>query len=86
VGRSGGRAGNASVADHDPTGHAEVRALRAAAAALGNHRLSGAVLYVTVEPCVMCMGAAIQARIARLVYGCADPPPARSSTSRPIHA
>ena len=72
-GRVLARAGNASVAEHDPTGHAEVRALRAAAAALGNHRLPGAVLYVTVEPCVMCMGAALQARIARLVYGCADP-------------
>ena len=72
-GRALGRAGNASVAEHDPTGHAEVRALRAAAAARGNHRLSGAVLYVTVEPCIMCMGAALQARIARLVYGCADP-------------
>jgi tRNA(adenine34) deaminase len=48
-------------------------ALRAAARAVDNHRLPGAVVYVTVEPCAMCMGAAIQARIARLVYGCADP-------------
>jgi len=72
-GRMVGRAGNASVAELDPTGHAEVRALRAAAAAVGNYRLSGAVLYVTVEPCVMCMGAALHARIARLVYGCTDP-------------
>jgi tRNA(adenine34) deaminase len=67
------RAGNASVAERDPAGHAEVRALRAAAAAIGNYRLSRAVLYVTVEPCVMCVGAALHARIARLVYGCADP-------------
>jgi tRNA(adenine34) deaminase len=67
------RAGNRSIATHDPTGHAEVRALRAAARRTGNYRLLGATLYVTVEPCVMCMGAAIQARIARLVYGCADP-------------
>jgi len=67
------RAGNASVAERDPTGHAEVRALRAAAIATGNHRLTDAVLYVTVEPCVMCMGAALHARVARLVYGCADP-------------
>jgi tRNA(adenine34) deaminase len=66
-------AGNASIAECDPTGHAEVRALRAAAVALGNHRLNGAALYATVEPCAMCMGAAIQARIALLVYGCADP-------------
>src|SRR5213078_1339036 len=64
------RAGNASIAEHDPTGHAEVRALRAAAARTRNYRLPGAVLYVTVEPCVMCMGAALHARVARLVYGC----------------
>ena len=68
-----GCAGNASVAEHDPTGHAEVRALRAAAHAIRNYRLPGATLYVTVEPCAMCMGAALHARIARLVYGCADP-------------
>jgi len=67
------RAGNASVAEHDPTAHAEVRALRAAAHAIGNHRLSKTTLYVTVEPCVMCMGAALHARVARLVYGCPDP-------------
>ena len=67
------RAGNASIAEADPTGHAEVRALRSAARVAGNYRLPRAVLYVTVEPCVMCMGAALQARIARLVYGCADP-------------
>jgi tRNA(adenine34) deaminase len=66
-------AGNASVARSDPTAHAEVLALRAAAEAAGNYRLPGATLYVTVEPCVMCMGAALHARIARLVYGCADP-------------
>ena len=72
-GRIVGRAGNASIAEHDPTGHAEVRALRAAGSAVGSYRLSGAVLYVTVEPCVMCTGAALHARVARLVYGCADP-------------
>lgn len=65
-------AGNLSIADHDPTGHAEVRALRIAARTVGNYRLPGAVLYATVEPCVMCMGAAIHARIARVVFGCAD--------------
>jgi tRNA(adenine34) deaminase len=72
-GRALARACNASIATHDPSGHAEVRALRAAGRRAGNHRLPGAVLYVTVEPCAMCMGAAVQARIARLVYGCADP-------------
>jgi len=72
-GRLLARAGNATIAEHDPTAHAEVRVLRAAARASRNHRLPGAVLYVTVEPCAMCMGAALQARVARLVYGCADP-------------
>jgi tRNA(adenine34) deaminase len=72
-GRVVGRAGNASIATSDPAGHAEVRALRAAARRAGNHRLPGATLYVTLEPCAMCMGAAVQARIARLVYGCPDP-------------
>ena len=67
------RAGNASIAEHDPTAHAEVRALRAAARVAGNHRLPATTLYVTVEPCVMCMGAALHARVAHLVYGCADP-------------
>jgi tRNA(adenine34) deaminase len=67
------RAGNASVAEHDPTAHAEVRAVRAAARAAANYRLSGATLYATIEPCVMCMGAALHARVERLVYGCADP-------------
>ncbi len=67
------RAGNASVAAHDPSGHAEIRALRLAGAAVRNYRLPGVTLYVTVEPCVMCMGAVVQARVARLVYGCADP-------------
>jgi tRNA(adenine34) deaminase len=67
------RAGNRTISDCDPTAHAEIMALRSAARALGNHRLTGATLYVTVEPCAMCAGAIIQARIARLVYGCDDP-------------
>jgi tRNA(adenine34) deaminase len=67
------QAGNASIDERDPTGHAEVRALRAAAAAADNYRLPGSVLYVTVEPCAMCVGAALHARVARLVFGCADP-------------
>jgi tRNA(adenine34) deaminase len=58
---------------NDPTAHAEVLALRAAAAALSNYRLPGATLYVTLEPCPMCVGAMIQARIDRLVFGAADP-------------
>ena len=66
-------AGNAPIAECDPTAHAEVLALRAAARTAGNYRLPGAVLYVTVEPCAMCIGAALQARIATLVFGCADP-------------
>jgi tRNA(adenine34) deaminase len=65
--------GNRNIADCDPSAHAEIVALRAAARHLGNHRLLGATLYVTVEPCAMCAGAVIQARIARLVYGCDDP-------------
>jgi tRNA(adenine34) deaminase len=66
-------AGNRTIRDCDPTAHAEIVAMRAAAKALGNYRLAGATLYVTVEPCSMCAGAMIQARIARLVYGCDDP-------------
>jgi tRNA(adenine34) deaminase len=67
------RAGNRTISECDPSAHAEIVALRAAAKALGNYRLNGASLYVTVEPCIMCAGAMIQARIARLVYGCDDP-------------
>jgi tRNA(adenine34) deaminase len=67
------RSGNASISLNDPTGHAEVVALRAAAAARRNYRLPGVTLYATVEPCVMCMGAALHARVSRLVFGCDDP-------------
>jgi len=80
------RAGNASIARCDPTGHAEVLALRAAARAAGNYRLPGAVLYVTVEPCAMCVGAALQARIGRLVYGCADPKGGAVESLHALHA
>jgi tRNA(Arg) A34 adenosine deaminase TadA len=66
-------AGNRPIADHDPTAHAEIRALRAAATARGNYRLAGLTLYVTLEPCAMCAGAISHARIARLVYGANDP-------------
>jgi tRNA(adenine34) deaminase len=67
-----GRAHNAPIALVDPTGHAEIRAMRAAASAVGNYRLTGAALYATVEPCVMCCGAIVNARIARVVYGARD--------------
>jgi len=68
-----GRGRNGREAHQDPTGHAEIYALRSAAEALGHWRLEGATLYVTLEPCPMCAGALVNARIARLVYGCPDP-------------
>ncbi len=73
AGRLLARAGNAPIGHCDPTAHAEILALRAAARAAGSYRLPGAVLYATVEPCPMCMGAALHARVARVVYGCDDP-------------
>lgn len=67
------RAGNAPVATSDPTAHAEIRVLRAACAAQDNYRLPGATLYVTLEPCLMCVGALVHARVERLVFGAFDP-------------
>jgi tRNA(adenine34) deaminase len=67
-----GRGHNAPVASSDPTAHAEVLALRDAAAKVGNYRLPGATLYATVEPCAMCCGAIVNARLARVVYGARD--------------
>lgn len=67
------QAHNRTLADHDPSAHAEVLALRAAARQLGNHRLHDCSLYVTVEPCSMCSGAVFQARLRQVVYGCAEP-------------
>ena len=64
---------NRNLLDHDPTAHAEIVALRQAAATLGNHRLAGCEMFVTIEPCAMCAGAMVHARIARLVYGARDP-------------
>ncbi len=64
---------NQTIANRDPSAHAEIMALRAAADRLRNHRLPGATLYVTLEPCAMCAGAVVQARIGRLVYATADP-------------
>jgi len=63
---------NRSISDSDPSGHAEIVALRAAGASLGNYRLSDATLYVSLEPCVMCTGAIVQARLARVVFGAYD--------------
>jgi tRNA(adenine34) deaminase len=68
-----GTGSNQPIGTNDPTAHAEVVALRAAAQAVGNYRLTGSSLYVTVEPCLMCVGAAVHARVRRLVYGAADP-------------
>ena len=64
---------NRTIRDCDPTAHAEMIALRAAAKAIGNHRLAGVALYVTIEPCSMCAGAIVQARVDRVVYGADDP-------------
>jgi len=72
-GRLIARGWNRNIADRDPTAHAEIVALRAAGEILGNHRLGGCELFVTIEPCAMCVGALVQARIARLVYGADDP-------------
>ena len=63
---------NRPIAAHDPTAHAEIEAIRAASSALGTYRLEGASLYVTLEPCVMCIGASVNARIARVYYGARD--------------
>src|SRR5829696_1825173 len=68
-----GRGYNHPISAHDPTAHAEIVALRDAGARLGNYRLAGCELYVTLEPCVMCAGAIMHARIARLIYGANDP-------------
>jgi len=72
-GRIVGEGWNRPIAASDPTAHAEVQALRAAASAVGNYRLTGATLYVTLEPCDMCLGAMFHARVARVVYGAPDP-------------
>lgn len=64
---------NRPIGAHDPTAHAEIVALRAAAAALGNYRLTGTTLYVTLEPCAMCASAMVHARVRRLVFGATDP-------------
>lgn len=68
-----GRGWNRNISDSDPTAHAEIIALRQAAASLGNHRLSDCELFVTIEPCAMCAGAMVHARIRRVIYGADDP-------------
>ena len=68
-----GEGWNRNISLHDPTAHAEILALRAAGGALQNHRMPGCVLYVTLEPCAMCVSAAIHARLDRLVFGATDP-------------
>ena len=72
-GRIVGEGWNRPLGTHDPTSHAEIEAIRAAGKATGNYRLTGATLYVTVEPCTMCVGAIFNARIARVVYGAEEP-------------
>ncbi|HXN00167.1 MAG TPA: tRNA adenosine(34) deaminase TadA [Candidatus Dormibacteraeota bacterium] len=67
------RSGNRTIRDTDPTAHAEIIVLRESARTLGNYRLAGAALYVTLEPCIMCAGAMVQARISRLIYGADEP-------------
>jgi tRNA(adenine34) deaminase len=68
-----GRGHNRNLLENDPTAHAEIVALRHAAARVGNHRLTGCLMVATIEPCSMCAGALVHARIARLVYGASDP-------------
>ncbi len=71
-GRELAGAGNRTIIDSDPTGHAEILALRKAATAIGNYRLGGCTVYSTIEPCAMCAGALVNARISRLVFGATD--------------
>jgi len=68
-----GEGWNRNIAEHDPSAHAEIVAMRRAGAAIGNHRLIGCTLYVTLEPCAMCAMAMVHARVKRVVYGAADP-------------
>jgi len=79
-----GEGWNRPISSNDPTAHAEIVAMRDAAARLGNYRLTGTTLYVTLEPCLMCAGAIIHARIGRLVYGAPDP--GRGAVNRTAHA
>lgn len=80
-----GRGRNQPITAHDPTAHAEVVALRDAAARVGNYRLPGAVLYVTLEPCLMCVGAAIHARVGTIVYGATEPKAGAMESTQRAH-
>ncbi len=80
-----GEGRNRPISACDPTAHAEIEALRAAAQKLGNYRLPETVLYVTLEPCVMCMGAVVQARVGRLVYGAADAQRGAAGSALALH-
>jgi tRNA(adenine34) deaminase len=80
-----GRGFNRPITTHDPTAHAEVIAMRDAAARLGNYRLTGATLYVTVEPCLMCVGAMVHARIGTLVYGAPEPKAGAIASTQRAH-
>jgi tRNA(adenine34) deaminase len=84
-GRIIGAGFNQPIAAHDPTAHAEVVALRDAARRVGNYRLTGATLYVTVEPCMMCVGAMVHARIDTVVYGAAEPKAGALVSAQPAH-
>ncbi|TAL83527.1 MAG: tRNA adenosine(34) deaminase TadA [Candidimonas sp.] len=85
-GRVAGVGFNRTVGDHDPTAHAEIVALRAAARAAGNYRLPGMSLFVTLEPCAMCIGAMLHARLARVVYGARDPKTGACGSVLSVHA
>ena len=76
---------NQPISVHDPTAHAEIVAMRAAAARIGNYRLTGADLYVTIEPCQMCVGAMVHARIARVIYGAPEPKAGAIDSSMRAH-
>ena len=80
-----GRGFNRPISTHDPTAHAEVVAMRDAAARLGNYRLTDATLYVTVEPCLMCVGAMVHARIGTLVYGAPEPKAGAIASTQRAH-
>lgn len=80
-----GRGRNRPVSSHDPTAHAEIDALRDAAANVGNYRLTGATLYVTLEPCVMCVGAFMHARVNTVVYGATEPKAGAMESTQRAH-
>jgi tRNA(adenine34) deaminase len=84
-GRVVGRGFNQPISSADPTAHAEIVAIRAAAREVANYRLTGATLYVTIEPCMMCVGAMVHARIARVVFGATEPKAGALGSTIPAH-